>query len=100
MNQNRLELLKQCKDLNLKNFSNLKKEELKNLLNLATKNRENLPEKYDGKIKMKKPRCVMIFNEDNNDVYFSMSEAAKSLGTYPMQIYVMIARGKGMFLDS
>ena len=55
--------------------------------------------KYDGKIKMKKLRGVMIFNEGKNNVYFSMNEAAKSLGTYPIQIYVLIARGKGMFLD-
>ena len=54
---NRFELLKMCGEENLKNFKNLKKEELKNLLEIATKNRENLPEKYDGKIKIKN-RCA------------------------------------------
>ena len=95
----RSELLKLCNEANLKNYSNLKKEELKNLLSLATKNWENLSEKYDGHIKNpKQPRCVLIFND--NKAYSSMNEAAKSFGTHPMQIYVMIARGKGMFLDS
>ena len=42
-------------------------------MEIATKNQENLPEKYDGTIKIKKPRGVMIFNEGKNDVYSSMS---------------------------
>ena len=93
----RSELLKRYKALNLKNYSGLKKEELKTLLEMIETNRENLPGKYDGKIRNpKEPRCVLMFND--NKVYSSMSEAAKFLGTYPMQIYVMIARGKGMFL--
>ena len=73
------------------------------MLEIVEKNRENLPEKYDGKIgKAKKPRGVMIFNDEGNNhsVYSSMSEAAKSLGTYPMQIYVLIATGRGMFLSN
>ena len=76
----------------------LEKKELKTLLKIIETNRENLPEKYNGKIRNpKEPRCVLMYND--NKVYSSMSEATKFLGTYPMQIYVMIARGKGMFLD-
>ena len=48
---NRPELLNRCKLSNLKNYRSLKKEELKNLLEIIETNRENLPEKYDGKIK-------------------------------------------------
>ena len=96
----RSELLKLCSESNLKNYKNLKKEELKNLLEIVEKNRENLLEKYDGKVRIKRPLGVIIFNDGNNTVYSSMSKAAKSLGTYPMQIYVLIARGKGMFLVS
>ena len=85
--------------LEFKNYRNLKKEELKNLLEIATKSRESLPEKYDGKIKNKKEsRAVMIFNEGKNGMYFGMNEASKALKVYPMQIYVLIARGKRMFL--
>ena len=87
-------LLKRCKDL--------KRNELKNLLEIVERSRENLPEKYDGaKPKVKKSRCAMIFNDGNEKgkVYSSMSEAAKALGIYPMQIYVLIATGRGMFLD-
>ena len=88
--------------MNLKNYKNLKKQELKNLLEIVEKNRENLPEKYDGTIKIKKPRGVVIFNNEDgtNSVYSSMREAAKSLGTYPMQIYVLIVTGRGMFLGT
>ena len=49
----RPEFLKGCNELNLKNYKNLKKQELKNLLEIVEKNRENLPEKYDGTIKIK-----------------------------------------------
>ena len=91
----RSELLKICGDKNLKNYQNLKKEELKNLLEMIETNRENLPERYDGKIKNpRRPRCVLMFND--NKVYSSISETSKFLETYPMQIYVMIARGKGI----
>ena len=92
----RPELLELCKKRGFKNYRNLKKCELAKLLEIE------LPKKSARKeeIKCRKSRCVEILNFDGTTTaYPSMSKAAKYLGVYPMQIYVLIARGNARFLD-
>ena len=92
----RLDLLEMCKKKDFKNYRHLKKCELAKLLEIE------LPKKPARKeeIKSRKSRRVEILNSDGTTTeYSSMSKAAKSLGVYPMQIYVLIAGGNGRFLD-
>ena len=98
MNQNdakRPELLQMAKEKGMKNYRHLKKSELAKLLKIElskpTRKEEN---------KSRKLHRVEILNSDGTSkTYPSMSKAAKSLRVYPMQIYVLIARGNARFLD-
>ena len=65
---------------------------------------EELPEKYCGERKNRN-RKLIIFNDSENvkngyTFYNSIKEASKTIGVKPMQLYKMIADGRGMFFTS
>ena len=103
MTTKRSELLNQCKELDLKNYRNLKKCDLQNLIDMIREGKE-LPEKFTGE-RSKKPRKLVLYDDSRNPengykFYDSINEASKTIGVKPMQIYKMIAEGCGMFFTS
>ena len=100
MTTKRSELLHKCKALDLKDINSLKKCDLQNLIDMVREGKE-LPEKYCGE-KKNRNRKLIIFNDPENvengyTFYNSINEAAITIGVKPMQIYKMIADGRGMF---
>ena len=103
MTTKRSELLHECKELGLKNYRNLKKCDLQNLVGMIREGKE-LPEKFTGE-RSKKPRKLILYDDPGNPengykIYDSINEASKTIGVKPMQIYKMIAEGCGMFFSS
>ena len=100
MTTKRSELLHECKVLDLKNYQNLKKCDLQNLIDMIREGKK-LPEKFTGE-RSKRPRKLVLYDdpwnpENGHKIYNSISEASKTIGVKPMQIYKMIADGRGMF---
>ena len=103
MTTKRSELIRKCKELDLKNYRNLKKCDLQNLIDMIREGKE-LPEKFTSE-RSKKPRKLIIFNDPKNPenghkFYDSINEASRAIGVKPMQIYKMIAEGCGIFFSS
>lgn len=99
----RPELLNQCKELGLKNYRSLKKCDLQNLIDMVREGK-GLPEKHCGE-KKKRNRKLILYDDPENPengvkFYDSINEASKVIGVNPMQIYVIIAKGCGMFITS
>ena len=92
----RFELLEMCKGRGMKNYRRLKKSELAKLLEIELSKKPTRKEEN----KSRKTHQVEILNSDGTSkTYSSMNKAAKSLGVYPMQVYVLIARGNARFLE-
>ena len=100
MTTKRSELLHKCKELDLKNYRSLKKCDLQNLIDMVCEGKE-LPEKFTGE-RSKRPRKLILYDDPENGykIYDSISKASRSIGVKPMQIYKMIADGRGMFFTS
>ena len=101
MTTRRKELLDKCKELNLKNIHGLKKCELQDLLDMAREGKE-LPEKFTGE-RSKKPRKLVLYDDPENPenghkTYDSISKASRAVGVGAMQVYKMLADGRGKFL--
>ena len=99
----RSELLNECKELNLKNIHGLKKCELQDLLDMAREGKE-LPDKFTGE-RRKRPRKLILYDDPENPenghkTYDSISKASRAVGVGAMQVYKMLADGRGMFLGS
>ena len=99
----RSELLRECKELDLKNIHGLKKCELQNLVDMVREGKE-LPEKFTGE-RSKKPRKLILYDDPGNPenghkTYDSISKASRATGVRPMQVYKMLADGRGMFFTS
>ena len=97
----RLELNKMAKERGMKGYHNLRKLELAERLGIelpkSMRNKERKPRKEERK--PRNARRVEVVNSDGTAmVYPSISKAAQGLGKYPMQIYVMAARGDVRFL--
>ena len=99
----RSELLRECRELDLKNIHGLKKRELQDLLDMAREGKE-LPEKFTGE-RSKKPRKLVLYDDPENSenghkTYDRISKASRAVGVGAMQVYKMLADGRGMFLRS
>ena len=100
MTTKRSELLRECKVLDLKNYQSLKKCDLQDLIDMVREGKK-LPEKFAGE-RSKRPRKLVLYDDPENPengykIYDSISKASRAIGVKPMQIYKMIADGRGMF---
>ena len=100
MTTKRSELLRECKVLDLKNYQSLKKCDLQDLIDMVREGKE-LPEKFTGE-RSKRPRKLMLYDDPGNPengykIYGSISKASRAIGVKPMQVYKMIADGRGTF---
>ena len=101
MTTKRPELLRECKVLDLKNYQSLKKCDLQNLIDMVREGKE-LPEKFTGE-RSKRPRKLILYDDSRNPengykIYDSISKASRAISVKSMQIYKMIADGRGCFL--
>ena len=94
----RPELLKICREKRMRNYGNLKKSELAKLLGIE------LPERLTRNKKnseLRKPIRIEILDRETGTFtkYSSLNKTAKFLKVYPMQIYVLIAKGNAKFSE-